>query len=153
MEQQLDLLQDDARDVSWKRPAARSGVKRPAAAFAKAEAVGGERLSLRVPILPKGKARARAVAKSMAGAKGSKVAAIAKAMPKKIAKAKPKGKAKAKATAKAAPRTRAAREAVRQAVLKKVPKSLKIRYRHGCQKCRGRALCTPSCWAERGFYP
>lgn len=67
-----------------------------------------------------------------------------------VPKAKAKGKARPKAKAKASG-TREYREKIRQAILKKVPVRLKRRYRDGCNKCRYRPLCTPSCWAERGF--
>ena len=84
------------------------------------------------------------------------MAAKAKTMPKgKANVAMPEGKAmpKAKARPTGSSAHLSAREQVRQAVLKKVPRTLKLRFRNGCQKCRQRALCTPSCWAERGYFP
>eukprot|EP00435_Cladocopium_sp_Y103_P056657 s1333_g19.t1 len=43
------------------------------------------------------------------------------------------------------------REARRQAVLAIVPEELREQFRAGCTTCRGRAYCTVSCWAKRGF--
>ena len=84
----------------------------------------------------------QAVLPRAAGSTGSGTKAAAKAM----AKVKTKAKSKAKAVA-----NRASREQIRQSILKKVPAKLKRLYKNGCDKCRGRALCTPSCWAKRGF--
>ena len=47
--------------------------------------------------------------------------------------------------------TKSARDLRREALLRTVPCALKRQYAQGCSKCRGRALCTLSCWAERGF--
>ena len=32
-----------------------------------------------------------------------------------------------------------------------VPRSLMQQFSHGCSSCRNAALCTPSCWAKRGY--
>lgn len=47
--------------------------------------------------------------------------------------------------------TVAERDARRQAVLAIVPEELREQFRDGCSGCRGRAYCTVSCWAKRGF--
>lgn len=126
VERQLQDLQALAHGLAGsvlKRPAAKKGVKRPASAR---EAAVGTQV-----VLPRA-----------AGSTGSGTKAAAKAVARV--------KAKAKATAVA---TRASREQIRQQILKKVPAKLKRLYKDGCTSCRGRALCTPSCWAKRGYFP
>ena len=121
--QDLQAQADCLAGVVLKRPASKKGLKRPASA---SEAAVGTQA-----VLPRA-----------AGSTGSGTKAAAKAM----AKVKTKAKAKAKAVA-----TRGSKEQMRQSILKKVPAKLKRLYKNGCDKCRGRALCTPSCWAKRGF--
>ena len=103
----------------------------------KAKSKGKSPAKAEAKIMPKGKAKARTMPKG----KANVAMPEGKAMPK--AKARPTGSSA----------HLSAREQVRQAVLKKVPRTLKLRFRNGCQKCRQRALCTPSCWAERGYFP
>ena len=57
----------------------------------------------------------------------------------------------AKAAARRPMGTVAEREARRRAVLAIVPRELREQFRDGCATCRGRAYCTVSCWAKRGF--
>ena len=123
--QDLQAQADCLAGAVLKRPASKKGLKRPASA---SEAAVGTQA-----VLPRA-----------AGSTGSGTKAAAKAM----AKVKTKAKSKAKAVA-----NRASREQIRQSILKKVPAKLKRLYKNGCDKCRGRALCTPSCWAKRGYFP
>jgi len=179
VEQQLEALQGNARlleEAALKRPASKKGLKRPAAAigtvaYAAICAAEGSTGSLqggtgRSKAMPKAKASVQPTGGKAKSKGKSPAKAEAKIMPKGKAKAKtmPKGKAKvAMPKGKAMPKAKArptgpsahlsAREQVRQAVLKKVPRTLKLRFRNGCQKCRRRSLCTPSCWAERGYFP
>lgn len=174
VEEQLLLLQGNSSSLqaaALKRPASKlQGLKRPAAAedaYVASAHVDGSMGSLQ---RGRGKsattAECRVQGQPTRGKEEDKVKAIAKAKPKGNVSKTPKGKAMAKAKPKAKSKTKAlpkgkvkkgkdmsAREQVRQAVLKKVPRALKIRFRNGCQKCRGRLLCTPSCWAERGYFP
>ena len=43
------------------------------------------------------------------------------------------------------------REDKRQRLLSLIPSNVKARFKNGCQKCRNRAFCTPSCWKARGY--
>ena len=144
VEQQLELLQGNFNMLptgALKRPAAKQGLKRPASEkdLFKRPAAAVEAASETHAVVPK-----------QAGSTGSGKRPAAKAMPKSKAKAKARPKANAEARAAARKPTR---KQVRQSILKQVPAKLKRMYRQGCKKCRSRALCTPSCWAVRGYFP
>eukprot|EP00435_Cladocopium_sp_Y103_P057767 s95_g20.t1 len=75
----------------------------------------------------------------------------AKAQEKKPAREKKMKRPAAKKVVRRPMGTVEAREARRQAVLAIVPEDLREQFRAGCTTCRGRAYCTVSCWAKRGF--
>lgn len=43
------------------------------------------------------------------------------------------------------------KEDKRQRLLSLIPSNARAAYKNGCQKCRNRAYCTPSCWKARGY--